>query len=76
MRVEFVCKDPASNPNQCPAFYWTDRSSLLVQGWVVTDPEALAELVNLAPDETVVEIPERLFLEFLAHYRERQKAAS
>ncbi|MFD6096841.1 hypothetical protein ACFVWN_18605 [Nocardiopsis flavescens] len=32
----------------------------MVQGYKVTDPEALADLRDLADDETVVEIPEQL----------------
>lgn len=40
----------------CPNINFTDRGTLIVQGYVVTDPEALAEL-NLPPGETAVEIP-------------------
>ena len=39
--------------------YRTDRDSWLVQGWIVTDPEALAQM-NIPDGETVVEIPDRL----------------
>ena len=59
MRITFVAKDPDSVPNQSPTLYKTDRDSWLVQGWAVTDPEALAEM-NIPDGETVVEIPDRL----------------
>jgi hypothetical protein len=59
MRVRFVAKDPDSVPDQSPTLYKTDRDSWLVQGWVVTDSAALAEL-NVPVGETVVEIPDRL----------------
>lgn len=36
-----------------------DRGSWVVQGWVVTDPEALAAL-DLPDGETAVEIPDRM----------------
>ncbi len=44
--------------------YRTDRESWLVQGWVVTDPEALAQM-SIPEGETVVEIPDRM-LQFFA----------
>ena len=59
MRIRFVAKDPDSVPDQSPALYKTDRGSWLAQGWVVTDPAALAEM-GIPAGETVVEIPDRL----------------
>ncbi len=59
MRIRFVAKDPDSVPDQSPTLYKTDRNSWLVQGWVVTDSSALAEM-NIPEGETVVEIPGRL----------------
>ncbi len=44
MRIRFVAKDPDSVPDQSPTLYKTDRNSWLVQGWVVTDSSALAEM--------------------------------
>ncbi len=46
-------------PDNSPTLYKTDRGSWVVQGWVVTDPEALAAL-KLPDGETVVEIPDRM----------------
>ncbi|MFF0862337.1 hypothetical protein ACFYUV_11335 [Nonomuraea sp. NPDC003560] len=59
MRLTFVAKDPDSNPTQSPTLYRTDRGSWVVQGWVVTDPDAL-QLMNIPEGETAVEIPDRL----------------
>jgi hypothetical protein len=39
--------------------YRTDSGSWLVQGWVVTDADALAQM-NIPVGETVVEIPDRM----------------
>lgn len=59
MRLTLIGKDPESNPTGSPTVYRTDRGSWLVQGWVVTDPEALEQMT--VPDgETVVEIPDRM----------------
>jgi hypothetical protein len=44
MRLMFIGKDPDSNPAGSPTVYRTDRGSWVVQGWVVTDPQALAEM--------------------------------
>lgn len=46
----------------CPNLYATDRGTYLVQGTVVTDPEALATLRErgLPDHETVVEVPAAL----------------
>jgi len=54
MRLTFLGKD--SQPNQSPTLYATDRETYIVQGWIVTDPSALAGLV-VADEETVVEVP-------------------
>jgi hypothetical protein len=59
MRLTFIGKDPDSNPTGSPTVYRTDRGSWIVQGWVVTDPAALAEM-NIPEGETAVEIPDRM----------------
>lgn len=58
MRLEFLGTD--SRDGECPTLHRTDRGTIVVQGYKVTDPEALADLRDLADDETVVEIPEKL----------------
>jgi acetyltransferase-like isoleucine patch superfamily enzyme len=43
----------------CPAVFETDRGTYVVQGSVVTDPDALAAL-DLPAHETAVEVPASL----------------
>jgi hypothetical protein len=59
MRLTLIGKDPESNPTGSPTVYRTDRGSWLVQGWVVTDSEALSQM-NIPDGETAVEIPDRI----------------
>jgi len=57
--LTLVAKDPESEPNGSPTLYRTDRGSWVVQGWTVTDPDALAAM-NIPDGETCVEIPDRM----------------
>lgn len=41
----------------CPALYRTDRGTYVVQGKVIIDPQALADVRDLANDEGIVEVP-------------------
>ena len=59
MQLTLVAVDPDSVPNGSPTLYKTDRGSWVVQGWVVTDPDALKQM-NVPEGETVVEIPDRM----------------
>ncbi len=59
MELMFVAKDPGSEPSGSPTLYRTDRGSWVVQGWVVTDPAALARM-DIPAGEACVEIPDRL----------------
>jgi hypothetical protein len=54
MKLTFLGKD--STPNDSPTLYATDRDTYLVQGYAVTDPEALAQM-RIPDGETVVEVP-------------------
>jgi hypothetical protein len=51
-----------SGKSGCPSVFATDRGTYVVQGWKVTDDEALAELAErgLPDHETAVEIPAAL----------------
>jgi hypothetical protein len=40
--------------------YATDRDTYIVQGWRVTDPDAIADLIDVRENETYVEIPRAL----------------
>jgi hypothetical protein len=59
MRLTFIGKDPESNPTGSPTVYRTDRETWVVQGWVVTDQEALAQM-DIPGGEGAVEIPDRM----------------
>jgi hypothetical protein len=50
----------SSGKDGCPALYATDRGTYVVQGKLVTDPEAIARLVDVRDDEFYVEIPSDL----------------
>lgn len=63
MKLTFVAKDPGSTPTGSPTLYRTDRQSWVVQGWVLTDPEALRSM-SIPDGETCVEIPDRLVPSF------------
>jgi hypothetical protein len=49
-----------SKDGDCPTLYATDRGTYVVQGYEVTDPEALAQLRDVLPGESFVEIPREL----------------
>ncbi|WP_055585197.1 hypothetical protein [Peterkaempfera griseoplana] len=49
-----------SSDGNCPTLYVTDRGTLVVQGYRITDPGAVAQLQDLLPGETAVEIPSEL----------------
>ncbi|WP_370095417.1 hypothetical protein [Streptacidiphilus sp. MAP12-20] len=63
MRLTFL--GTTSNNGNCPTLYATDRGTLVVQGYTVTDPHARDQLRDLLPGEDVVEIPRELLLHFL-----------
>jgi hypothetical protein len=52
----------------CPTLYETDRGTYVVQGYVVSDEEALRDL-GLPPGESAVEIPAALLEKFLGSSR-------
>jgi hypothetical protein len=61
VKITFLGK--VSTPNDSPTLYETDKGTLLVQGYIVTDPEALANM-RVPDGETVVEVPKQL-MEYL-----------
>jgi len=56
MKLTFIRKTKLSSQSNCPSLYRTDRDTFIVQGWRVTDPEALSQL-DIPAHETVVEVP-------------------
>lgn len=75
MRLHYIGKDPESRTGNSPALYKTDRTdraTWAMQGWVIDDPEANGDVRGLAPNETVVEVPEEI-LEMYVEQRRRQQ---
>ena len=66
MRLQFLGSD--SHEGDCPSLYATDRGTYVVQGWRVTDREALGDLRDVLEGESFVEIPKEL-LRFVANDR-------
>lgn len=59
MKIEFLgstgrCQNGGGS---CPTLYATDRGTFLVQGYMVTDAEALAQLGRVPDGEVVAEVP-------------------
>jgi hypothetical protein len=76
MRARFLGKDPCSQEGQSPTLFATDRTdrrTFIAQGWVVTDPQALADVGPVPAGETIIEIPAdvlRLYtLDYADEYR-------
>ncbi|MGI5127541.1 hypothetical protein ACQEVB_12085 [Pseudonocardia sp. CA-107938] len=60
MRAEFLGKDPNSKSGGSPAAYATnraDRRTYLIQGWRITDGEALADVGHVPDHEGINEVP-------------------
>ena len=59
MHITLIGTDPQSNPTGSPTVYRTDRGTWIAQGWVIRDPEVLAQM-NIPEGESAVEIPDRI----------------
>ncbi len=59
MEAHVRCQGSRLKSGESPTLYRTDRQSWVVQGWVVTDPDALGAM-DIPEGETCVEIPDRL----------------
>ncbi len=61
MRARFLGKDPNSQVDNSPTLFATDRTdrkTYIAQGWVVTDPQMLADIGPVPAGEAIIEIPE------------------
>ena len=61
MRARFLGKNLESNLGESPTLFATDRTdrkTYIAQGWVVTDPQALADVGPVPEGEAIIEIPE------------------
>ena len=57
VKLQFLGKD--STPGDSPTLYATDRDTYVIQGWRVTDPEALSQM-KIPGHETCIEVPRGL----------------
>jgi hypothetical protein len=76
VRARFLGKDPWSQEGQSPTLFATDRTdrrTFIAQGWVVTDPEALADVGPVPPGETIIEIPEDVLRLYTLEYAEERR---
>lgn len=65
-------QDPKSQVDNSPTLFATDRSdrrTYVAQGWVVTDPQVLADIGPVPDGEAIIEIPE----DVLKFYQRNQK---
>ena len=68
LAATFYIKDPESGVSgDCETFYSTDRDSWLIQG-KRRGPQVAAQLVNLADDETYLEVSNRTVDAFVRKY--------
>lgn len=75
MRARFLGKDPDSQEGQSPTLFATDRTdrkTFVAQGWVVTDPQALADVGPLPEGETIIEIPEDVLKMYARRYLDQE----
>ncbi|MGQ0715742.1 MAG: hypothetical protein ACT4NP_00270 [Pseudonocardiales bacterium] len=73
MRARFLGKDPESNVGDSPTLFATDRTdrkTYIVQGWNVTDAEALADVGPVPAGEGIIEVPEEVLKYWVRRYQE------
>ena len=75
MRAQFLGKDPESQVENSPTLFATDRTdrkTYIAQGWVVTDPQVLADVGPVPEGEAIIEIPEDV-LKFYQRNQQREQ---
>jgi hypothetical protein len=75
MRALFLGKDPESQVENSPTLFATDRTdrkTYIAQGWVVTDPQVLADVGPVPEGEAIIEIPEDV-LKFYQRNQQREQ---
>jgi hypothetical protein len=73
MLVELL-RDTCSDGKTCPALHRTDRDTVVVQGWTVTDAELLGQL-NLPAGLEAVEVPAGLLAEVIGRWPALQRTS-
>lgn len=77
MRARFLGKDPESPDDGSPTLFATDRAdrkTFLVQGWKVTDRDALGDVGEIPGHEDIVEVPVEILEMYLAHKEQEAKS--
>lgn len=59
MKLTLVARDPESIPDNSPTLYRNEEGDWIIQGFVVDDPAALAQM-TIPVGETCVRIPPRM----------------
>lgn len=75
MRARFLGKDPESQEGQSPTLFATDRTdrkTYIAQGWIVTDPQALADIGPVPEGEAIIEIPKDVLKMYARRYEEER----
>ncbi|MEZ0095127.1 hypothetical protein [Streptacidiphilus sp. EB129] len=62
MKLTFI--GSTSDSGQCPSLYETPTGDFVVQGYELTDPEALGQLRDVLPGEKFVVVPRELLTRF------------
>ena len=62
MKLQFL--GSTSEGGDCPTLYETTDGDIVVQGDVLTDPEAISQLRHVKPGEGWVVVPRELLLRF------------
>jgi len=76
MRAQFLGKDPESQVDNSPTLFATDRTdrrTYIAQGWIVTDPQALADIGPVPKGEAIIEIPEDVLRFYQRDQQEEQR---
>jgi hypothetical protein len=75
MRARFLGTDPDSQEGQSPTLFATDRtdrSTFILQGWKVTDPQALTDVGPVPDGEGLIEVPEDVLKFYVRKYQEQE----
>jgi len=73
VRARFLGKDSNSQVDNSPALFATDRvdrTTYIVQGWRVTDPQALSDVGHVPEHEDLVEVPEEILRFYARRYQQ------
>lgn len=72
MLVKLIRGGDCGDGKTCPALHRTDRGTVVVRGWEVTDAEMLGQL-HLSAGEQAVEVPAALLAEVLDSWPTRRR---